>query len=185
MEVEPEQIAKAEQRAYQSLVNRLNVPGFRRGKAPRYLVERMIGGPEALRAEGIERLVPEVYREAIKQEGIEPIDQPELDIVSQEPLIVKATVPVEPKVELGDYKSVRVPRVPVEVPYERINETIERLREQRTEWVPVERAARAGDRITADVNGTIGAAPTLYDPSGQPIVSTEGREGLIDSKNAE
>jgi trigger factor len=185
IEVEPEQIARAEQRAYQSLVNRVNVPGFRRGKAPRYLVERMIGGPEALRQEGIERLIPEVYREAIEQEKIEPIDQPELDVVSTEPLVVKAIVPVEPTVGLGDYKTIRVPKVPVEVPYERINETIERLREQRTEWLPVERPARPGDRLTADVVGTIGAAPTLYDASGQPLLSSEGRESLIDSKNVE
>jgi trigger factor len=185
IEVEPEQVAKAEQRAYQSLASRMNVPGFRRGKAPRYLIERMIGGPEALRQEGIERLIPEVYREALKESGLEPIDQPELNIVSTEPLVVKATVPVEPTVELGDYKSIRVPKVPVEVPYERINETIERLREQRTEWVPVERAVRAGDRVTADVQGTVGAAPTLYDPAGQPLLQTEGRESLIDSKNVE
>jgi trigger factor len=71
------------------------------------------------------------------------------------------------------------------VPYERINDTIERLREQHTQWTPVERAAQAGDRVTVDVVGTIGAAPTLYDPSGQPILNTEGGEELLSSKNAE
>jgi trigger factor len=185
IEVEPERIAKAEQRAYQSLVGRLNVPGFRRGKAPRHLVERMIGGPEALRQEGIERLIPEVYREAVKQEGISPIDQPELDIVSTDPLVVKATVPVEPTVELGDYKSIRLPKVPVEVPYEQINNVVERMREQQTEWIPVERGARAGDRVIADIHGTVGAAPTLYDASGQPLLQSEGRETFTDSKDAE
>jgi trigger factor len=185
IEVEPEQVAKAEQRAYQSLSQRIRVPGFRPGKAPRFMVERMIGGPDVLRQEGLERLLPEVYREAIIQEGIEPIDQPEMEIVSTEPVIVKATVSVQPTVELGDYKSIRVPKVPVDVPYERINETIERLREQRTEWNPVERAAQAGDRVVIDVSGTIGAAPTLFDASGQPLLQTEGRESFIDSKNAE
>jgi trigger factor len=185
IEVEPEALAKATDRAFQSLASRMNVPGFRRGKAPRYLIERMIGGPEALRQEGIERVIPEVYREAIQQSGVEPIDQPELEVVSVDPLVVKATVSVQPEVELGDYKSIRVPRLPVEVPYERINETIERLREQQTRWEPVERPARAGDRVTADVNATIGAAPTLVDASGQPLLNTEGRETLIDQKNAE
>jgi len=185
IEVEPEQVAKATDRAYQSLSARMNVPGFRRGKAPRYLVERMIGGPDALRAEGIERVIPEVYREAIEQSGVEPIDQPELEIVSNEPLVVKATVSVQPEVELGDWKSIRVPRVPVEVPYERINEVIEQLRDQQTRWEPVERPAQSGDRVTADVEATIGAAPTLYDAQGQPLLSTEGREKLIDQKNAE
>jgi trigger factor len=185
IEVEPEAVAKATDRAFQSLANRMNVPGFRRGKAPRYLIERMIGGPEALRQEGIERVIPEVYREAVEQSGVEPIDQPELEVVSVDPLVVKATISVQPEVELGDYKSIRVPRLPVEVPYERINETIERLREQQTRWEPVERAAQAGDRVTSDVTATVGAAPTLYDTAGQPLLSTEGRETLIDQKNAE
>jgi trigger factor len=185
IEVEPEAVAKATDRAFQSLANRMNVPGFRRGKAPRYLIERMIGGPEALRQEGIERVLPEVYREAVQQSGVEPIDQPDLEVVSTEPLVVKATVSVQPEVELGDYRSIRVPRVPVEVPYERINDTIERLREQQTRWEPVERPVRAGDRVSADVVATIGAAPTLYDASGQPLLNTEGREELINQKNAE
>ncbi len=185
IEVEAERVAKAADRAYQSLVNRMNVPGFRRGKAPRYLIERMIGGPEALKQEGIERLIPEIYREAVQQAGVEPIDQPEVDVVSTDPLVVKATVSVQPQVELGDYKSIRVPKLPVEVPYERINDTIERLREQQTNWEPVERGARPGDRVTLDVEGALGAAPTLYDAAGQPLLQTEGREKLLDQKNAE
>lgn len=185
IEVEPEALARATDRAYQSLSARTNVPGFRRGKAPRYLVERMIGGPEALRQEGIERIIPEVYREALEQTGVEPIDQPELEIVSVEPLVVKATVSVQPEVEIGDYRAIRVPRLPVEVPYERINETIERLREQQTRWEPVERPAQAGDRATADVLATIGAAATLYDAAGQPLLNSEGGEELINQKSAE
>jgi trigger factor len=185
IEVEPETVEKATERAYQSLASRVRIPGFRPGKAPRFLVERYVGGPDVLKQEGIDRVIPEAYREALQQADVRPIDQPEIEVVSTEPFVLKATVSVEPTVELGDYKSVRIPRVPVDVPYERINETIERLREQQTEWVPVERAARAGDRVTADVVGTIGAAPTLYDPSGQPILQTEGGEKLIDSKNAE
>jgi trigger factor len=185
IEVDPETVEKATQRAYQSLANRVKIPGFRPGKAPRYLVERYVGGAEVLRQEGIERAIPEAYREAITQADVQPIDQPEIEVVSTDPLKIKATVSVQPTVEVGDYKSIRVPKLPVEVPYERINDTIERLREQHTQWTPVERAAQAGDRVTADVVGTIGATPTLYDPSGQPILNTEGGEELLNSKNAE
>jgi trigger factor len=185
IEVDPETVEKATQRAYQSLANRVKIPGFRPGKAPRYLVERYVGGADVLRQEGIERAIPEAYREAITQADVQPIDQPEIEVVSTDPLKIKATVSVQPTVEVGDYKSIRVPKLPVEVPYERINDTIERLREQHTQWTPVERAAQAGDRVTADVVGTIGATPTLYDPSGQPILNTEGGEELLNSKNAE
>jgi trigger factor len=185
IEVEPEKVARATERAYQSLANRVRIPGFRPGKAPRFLVERYLGGPDVLKQEGIERVIPEAYREALQQADVRPIDQPEIEVVSTEPFVLKATVSVEPQVELGDYKSIRVPRIPVDVPYERINETIERLREQQTEWIPVERPARAGDRVTADVVGTVGAAPTLYDPSGQPILQTAGGERMMDAKNAE
>ena len=185
IEVDSEAVEKATQRAYQSLANRVKIPGFRPGKAPRYLVERYLGGPDVLRQEGIERAIPEAYREALQQTEVQPIDQPEIEVVSTDPLKIKATVSVQPSVELGDYKAIRVPKLPVDVPYERINDTIERLREQHTQWTPVERAAAAGDRVTADVVGTIGTAPTLYDPSGQPILNTEGGEQLLDSKNAE
>ena len=185
IEVEPEKVEQATQRAYQSIVNRVNIPGFRRGKAPRPIVERFIGGAEALKQEGLERLIPEVYRDAVKEAELEPIDQPELEVVSVEPLVVKATVSVQPEVEVGDYKSIRLAKVPVEVPYERINETIERVRDQRTTWEPVKRPAKAGDRIVADVSGTIGAAPTLFDAKGEPLAQTEGGETLFDQKNAE
>ncbi|HEY3081997.1 MAG TPA: trigger factor [Chloroflexota bacterium] len=185
IEVEPEKVEKATERAYQSLAGRVRIPGFRPGKAPRYLVERYVGGPDVLKQEGIERVIPEAYREALQQADVRPIDQPEFEVVSTEPFVLKATVSVEPKVELGDYKAVRVPRIPVDVPYERINETIEQLRERQTEWTPVERGAQPGDRLTADVVGTVGVAPTLYDASGQPILQTEGGEKIIDSQNAE
>jgi trigger factor len=185
IEVEPEAVEKATQRAYQSLASRVKIPGFRPGKAPRYLVERYVGGADVLRQEGIERAIPDAYREALTQADVQPIDQPEIEVVSTDPLKIKATVSVQPTVEPGEYRSIRVPKLPVDVPYERINDTIERLREQHTQWTPVERAAQAGDRVTADVVGTIGATPTLYDPAGQPIMNTEGGEELLNSKNAE
>jgi trigger factor len=185
IEVDSAAVEKATQRAYQSLANRVKIPGFRPGKAPRYLVERYVGGADVLKQEGIERAIPDAYREALEQTNVQPIDQPEIEVVSTDPLKIKATVSVQPTVEVGDYKAIRVPKLPVDVPYERINDTIERLREQHTQWTPVERAAKAGDRITVDVAGTIAAGPTLYDPSGQPMVNTEGGEELLSSKNTD
>ena len=82
-------------RAYRRLVQRTNVPGFRRGKAPRAMIERYLGH-DALLHEALDRLIPEVYREAIEQEDIDAIELPQLEMVSTEPLVMKATVPVRP-----------------------------------------------------------------------------------------
>jgi trigger factor len=188
IEVEPEQVAQSVERAYQSIASRVDVPGFRRGKAPRYLVERLISR-EAVIAEGIERLVPKVYEKALQESGIEPIDQPEFDLdpnleeATTQPLIIKATVPVQPTVELGDYRSIRLSRVPVDVTPEMVNSTIDRLRENAATWTPVERATKAGDQVVADIEGRVGTAPALYSPTGEPILSTVGGQVVVDDKN--
>lgn len=190
IEVDPERVQKSVERAYRRLSERINVPGFRRGKAPRHLVERMVGR-EALVADGIELLVPEVYREAVKETGIRPLDDPEFDIgqpdlekATTEPLLIKATVPVEPTVSLGDYRSVKLARVPVDVTSQMVNETIDSMRERAASWDPVDRAARAGDLIVVDVEGRVGVAPALYSPEGRALLSASGGEVVFNETRA-
>jgi trigger factor len=154
MEIEPERVDKAMERAYRRVATRVNVPGFRRGKAPRVMVERLVGR-EALMNEAIDILVPEVYQEAVRQTGIEPVDQPKLDIVSAEPLSVKATVPVRPRVELGDYRAIRQSQEVPEVTDEQVERALESIRQSRAQWVPVGREARAGDLVTIDIKGRV------------------------------
>ena len=185
IEVEPEVVAKATDRAFQSISQRVRVPGFRPGKAPRAMVERMIGGPDVVRQEGIEKLIPEVYRSALVESGVEPIDQPEFEISSVDPLVVKATVSVQPTVTVGDYKSVRIPHLAVEVPYERINETIERIRDQQTTWAPVERPAKVGDRLSADVEATLSTGSSLVDATGQPMWPTDAADSILSNSKAQ
>lgn len=150
MEIESERLDKAMDRAYRRLASRVNVPGFRRGKAPRALLERMVGR-DTLMEEALDILVPEAYREAVEQTNTDPVGQPKLDIVSAEPLLVKATVPIRPKVKLGDYRSIRQSREAPEITDAQVDETVEHLRESHAEWVPVEHEARAGDLIVADL----------------------------------
>lgn len=152
MEIEAERVEKAMEKAYRRIVSRVNVPGFRRGKAPRVMVERLVGR-ETLMNEALEILIPEAYDEAVRETGIDPVGQPELDIVGAEPLSVKATVPVRPKVELGDYKAIRQTLETPEVTEEQVDNTLESLRQSRAEWVPMEREARAGDLVTIDIRG--------------------------------
>lgn len=150
MEIESERLDKAMDRAYRRLASRVNVPGFRRGKAPRSLLERMIGR-EALMEEALEILVPEAYTEAVQETGIDPVDQPKLDVLSAEPLSVRATVSVRPKVKLNDYRSIRQSMDVQEITEAQVNDAVENLRESRAQWVPAEREAAAGDMIALDI----------------------------------
>ena len=166
IQVEDDRLQKAVDQAYRRVVNRINVPGFRKGKAPRALVERMVGR-EALVEDAVEHLVPEVVEAAVKEHELKMVARPRLEVVSTEPLQVKATVPVQPQVELGDYRSLSIPGEPATVEDEQVEKVIERLRESHATWEPVERPVAMGDRVAIDLRG-----------------ESDGQV-LIDSKDAE
>ena len=176
MEIEAERLDKAMDKAYRRLASRVNVPGFRRGKAPRTLLERMIGR-DALMEEALDILVPEAYHEAVHETGIDPIDTPKLDIVSAEPLSVRATVPVRPKVKLGDYRSIRQSIEPQEITEEQVNDAMESLREARGQWVPVDREAKFGDMVTVDLVARA-EDDTFVDEKGANLILNPEREIL-------
>ena len=163
IEVEPERLEKSLDAAYRRIVQRTNVPGFRRGKAPRAMLERQIGH-DALLEEALDRLIPEVYREALEQEDIDAIELPQMEMVSSEPLVMKATVPVRPTIDLGDYHNMWIPREPVVVPEERVDEALDQLRHRYANLEPVKRPADWGDVVTADVRGAIDGR-VLFDRS--------------------
>src|SRR3990170_1058407 len=99
IEIEPDQMERALDRAYRRLAQRAEIPGFRKGKAPRDMVERHLGR-ERLVHEALDSLIPEAYNMALDEQQIEAIDQPRLDIVQEEPLVFKATLPPRPPVPL-------------------------------------------------------------------------------------
>jgi trigger factor len=172
MEIEAERIEKAMERAYRRIAPRVNIPGFRRGKAPRAMIERVVGR-ETLMSEALEILLPEAYQEAVIQTGIDPVDVPKLDVVSAEPLSVRATVPVRPRVEMGDYRAIRQTQQPVEITDEQVNTTMESLRESRAEWVEVERACAIGDLVTIDIRGRTEAKEFLNSQGIQVLLDPE------------
>lgn len=161
IEVEPERLEKSLDAAYRRLVQRTIVPGFRRGKAPRAMLERHLGR-DVLLDEALDRLIPEVYREAIEQEDIDAVELPQVEMVSTEPLVMKATVPVRPTIELGDYQRMWLPRETVEVKEERVDEALEQLRHRYANLEPVKRPLTWGDVVTADVAGRVDGR-TLFD----------------------
>ena len=154
IEVEPERLERSLDRAYRQLAQKTEVPGFRKGKAPRQMLERYVGR-DAVMQEALGLLIPEAYNQAIEEENIEAIDYPNIEVVQQEPLIFKATVAVRPSVDLGSYREVRVEREPVTVSEEQVNEKIEELRHRYAILEPVDRPVQMGDRVRADVRVSV------------------------------
>lgn len=179
IEVEKERLDKAVDQAYRRIVNRINVPGFRKGKAPRALVERMVGR-EALVEDAVEHLVPEVVEAAVKEQDIKMVARPKLEVVSTEPLQVKATVPVQPKVELGDYRSLSIPREAASVDEEQVEAVINRLRESHATWEPVERPVRLGDRVAIDLRGVVPGEPDEH-----VFIDSKDAEYVVDPEGPE
>ena len=114
IEVEAERVEKSVDAAYRRLAPKARVPGFRPGKAPRAMTEKYIGR-ERLMNDAIEKLIPDVYNEAIATEDVDAIAQPELDGIELDPVVLKFVVSVRPSVDLGEYKTVRAQKDGVEV----------------------------------------------------------------------
>ncbi|MEX1253862.1 MAG: trigger factor [Dehalococcoidia bacterium] len=154
IEVDDERLASAKTSAYRRIAAKTRIPGFRPGKAPREVVERHVG-EHTIFHEAVDRLLPQVYQEALEQESIDPIDRAEYEMVTEEPLVVKFTVPVRPEIDLGDYGSIRIAREPVVVEPERIQENLEALRRRYATLEPATRPIQWGDVVRADVQGTV------------------------------
>lgn len=152
LEVDGARVEKAMDAAYRRAAGRVNIAGFRRGKAPRPLVERVVGR-ESLLQDALNQVLPEAYAEAIRETNLRALTEPEFDVESLEPLRAKATIVVPPPVRLGDYRSIHRDPPSITVKPEEVDEVLGELRERHADWVPVERPTEAGDRVTMDVLG--------------------------------
>lgn len=160
IEAEAGELNKAMDEAYRRLVNKVSVPGFRKGKAPRFILEQHIG-KGALLEEALEQLIPQLYKEAIDSQKIEPIDQPQVEIIQTEPVVFKAVVPVKPTVELGDYRNIKLQPEPVEITDEEIDAAVELKRQEQAILTPVDRSVQFGDVVTMNIEANIEEKPFL------------------------
>src|SRR5439155_19471829 len=136
IEVEQERLDRAMDEALRRLAGRVDVPGFRRGRAPRPMLVRMLGR-ERIVEEALEHLVPDVVNEAIEQEKVEPYTRPRVESIELDPLRVKAVVGLAPTVELGDYKGkLRVENEEPKIGEEEINSVLQRLRQSHAQLAP-------------------------------------------------
>lgn len=159
IELEEAEIEDHKQRAYRRLVQRYVIPGFRRGKAPRVILERHIGA-ETLIQDDIEGLLERSVADAVEQQELEPIARPQVtDLESLDPITFRATISLRPEVELGDYESIRVDWEEPEVTDDQVEEVLNNLRRQGSPWEPVERAVQLGDLLTVDMRGYVDEDP--------------------------
>lgn len=146
------------QKSYLKNRKSISIPGFRKGKVPRKVMEQYFG-ESILYEDAINEVFPPAYDQAVKETGIEPVDRPELDIVqigSGQDFIFTAEVTVKPEVELGQYKGFEVDRVEYIVTDEEVEERIKQTLEQNARWVSVEdRPVKTGDRVILDYSGSI------------------------------
>jgi len=165
IEVEAEEMEGAIRQAYRRLGAKTAVPGFRKGKAPSAILEQYFG-KGALVEDAAEHLVPELYDRAIREQEVEAIAQPQIEVLQVDPLAFKATVAVRPTVELDDYHQIKFALEPVVVIEEEVTEALENTRYIQAPWEPVERPASFGDLLAVDVEGTVGDRSVITEKGG-------------------
>ncbi len=158
VEVGADVVEKALQNAYQKQRNKINVPGFRKGKVPRAMIERMYGAG-IFYEDAVNAMIPEAYADAAVESGLEIVARPDIDIVQIEkgkPFIFTAEVILKPEVTLGEYKGIEVEKTVVEVTEEEVDQEVERVRNQNARMIPVEDGAiEDGDEAKIDFEGFI------------------------------
>ena len=162
IEVAADEFEKAMEKAYQKNKNKLSVQGFRKGKAPRSVVEKMYG-PGVFYEDAANEIMPEAYEKTAEESGLDIVSRPDIDIVQIEKgkeFIFTATVAVKPEVTLGSYKGVQIEKPEVSVSDEEIATELNRVREQNARIITVEdRPAADGDEVVIDFDGYVDGTP--------------------------
>lgn len=158
IEVAADEFNKAIDQAYQKSRGKISIPGFRKGKAPRTMIEKLYGAG-IFYEDAANIVIPDAYEAAAKESGLEIVAQPEIDVVQMEKgqdFIFTATVAVKPEVTLGEYKGIKAEKKKAEVTEEEITEEIDRARESNSRMITIDdRAAEEGDTLLIDFDGYV------------------------------
>jgi trigger factor len=158
VEVGAEQVTEALDKAFKKVVQKVNVPGFRKGKVPRGIFESKFG-VESLYQDAIDIILPDVYAAAVNEAGILPVDRPEIDVeqfAKGQTFKFSAKVTVKPEVKLGDYKGLEVPSAEAVVAEEEVNEELNRLQQRHAELNVIdEGTVESGDTAVIDFDGSV------------------------------
>ena len=161
IEVGAAEFQAAIEKAYQKMRKKINVQGFRPGKAPRKLIESMYGA-EVFFEEAINIAFPDAYDAAVKEQELQVVGYPSVELVgdaTQDGFTFKATVPVYPEVTLGQYKGLSAPKDEVKVSAADVDERIQALQDRNSRLVSVEREAKEGDTAVIDFEGFLDGVP--------------------------
>ena len=158
VEVAAEDVEKALQAAYLKQRKQINIPGFRKGKVPRQMIEKMYG-PEVFYDEAANNMIPDAYAKAYDESELDIVSQPKIEVVQMEkgkPFIFTAEVATKPEVTLGDYKGLKVDKVSTRVTQQEVDEEIEKERERNARTIEVtDRAVQDKDEVTLDFEGFV------------------------------
>jgi trigger factor len=155
IEVPEDEFGKDLDRTYRTIANQIKIPGFRKGKVPKQIIDTQIG-KDAILEEFVNSSVPSYFRKAVAEEDLAPITDPDIDVQQLEPgkpFVFSATVEVRPRLsfEESDYTGISVTKPSVDVSEEEIDDWLERLRERFSELEPVGRPVQQGDFVTVDL----------------------------------
>ena len=158
IEVAADEFEAALNKAYQKSKNKINLPGFRKGKAPRAMIEKMYGAGIFVE-DAANIIIPDAYESAAKESELEIVAQPEIAVEQAEkgkPFIFTATVAIKPDVTLGDYKGIEVEKKEAEVSEDEISAEIDRVRESNARMITIDdRATQDGDTVVIDFDGYV------------------------------
>jgi trigger factor len=184
IEVERERVNRARRRVARQISREINIPGFRKGRAPYDVVVQRLG-QRVVREELVSLLVDDVYREALEQADITPYAPGTLEETQFDPLILTFTVPLAPEVELGDYRSYRRPFSGPEVSEEAVTRALEAVQEQNAILAPLDRPAAEGDLLVAELVGRAESGEVfVHEEEARILLDPEASEpvpGLIDA----
>jgi len=161
IEVGAEEFEAAVAKAYTKMRNKISVPGFRPGKAPRKMIEKLYG-PEVFYNEAIDAAFPEAYEKAVESEKLDTIGYPEVELVgdvTKDGFTFKATVAVYPDVKLGEYKGISAPKEEVKVTADDVKKRLNEMAERNARLVSVDRKAKKGDTAVIDFEGFDNGVP--------------------------
>jgi trigger factor len=166
VELEQAEVDEGLKKAYSRLVQKYAVPGFRKGKAPRPILEQYLG-KGALLEDAVEHMAPDAFDKSAEEQKIKAIARPNIELEKIEPVVYKMVVPLEPTVKLGDYKTVKVVQKSIELKEEDVTNAIEQLRHQHAVWEPAEKAVEATDMINLDIESNVGEQPYINQKDAQ------------------
>jgi trigger factor len=172
VELDAADIDKKLRATARNISRQFNIPGYRRGKAPFHAVVRVLGR-EAVQQEALEDFGNELYEQALDEIEYEPYEMGSLEEVEWDPFRMTVLVPIPPEIDLGDYRSVRVPFEIEPVTEEQVAAELTELQQQYAQWVPVERPAALGDQVVLDMEGTAGDKLVLNNEDYEMLLQAE------------